>query len=60
MVPLKLTVNLKLKTLFYQNTFNCSILKNQWLSFRNIIVCRDISQLSSADEERLHGSLDST
>ena len=23
-------------------------------------ICRDISQLSSADEERLHGSLDST
>ena len=23
-------------------------------------VCRDISQLSSVDEERLHGSLDST
>ena len=26
----------------------------------NIDICRDISQLSSAGEERLHGSLDST
>ena len=30
------------------------------IDYSNIHVCRDISQLSSAGEERLHGSLDST
>ena len=35
-----------------------------WLKIKllpdNFYICREISQLSSVDEERLHGSLDST
>ena len=45
--------------LLFCYNYNCFIL-SLLLILNKLMGCRDISQLSSVDEERLHGSLDST